>query len=363
MYFTSNEEILLKNLAKKYNIEYPALLAIIEVESNGIKYALVNGVNEPIIRYEGHYFDRLCDPSVREKARLAKVSSPKVGEIKNPSKQSDRWALVEKAAKFDRTAAYESCSYGVGQVMGSNWKNLKYRSVTSLVNKARIGLAEQVELMLQFIIFNKLDDELRNLDWSGFARGYNGSGYKKNNYHIKMEKAYKANGGIGNTAKAVKGNLRLGSIGAGVREVQSLLVLAGYSLKVDGDFGTATKDAVKDFQSKNNLTVDGIVGKKTQAALSSLREIAPEGAGQPKATNIPDVKNGAITAIGIPTVLVSAKDELTSLAEKISPIEYFQNLAGYVNIIVGVISLCLICYGGYKAYKGFKNRNYSYTGV
>lgn len=363
MFFNENEKDFLKELAKKYNVPFEALLAIIEVESNGVKFAIINDKKEPIIRYEGHYFDRLCDPSVREKARLAGVSSPKVGAIKNPAKQENRWALVKKAASFDINAAYESCSYGVGQVMGSNWKNLGYSSMAAFLSKARNGLFGQVELMLQFIIYNKLDDELRNLDWSGFARGYNGSGYKKNNYHLKLEKAYKANGGIENTSKAASGNLRLGSIGAGVREIQSLLVLAGYSLKVDGDFGTATKDAVKDFQKKNNLIVDGIVGKQTQTALSSLREIAPANAGQLKTSEIPAVKNGAITALGIPTILISAKDELTNLVEKISPLEYFQNITGYINITIGIISIMLICYGGYKAYKGYKNKNYSYTGV
>ena len=35
------------------------------------------------------------------------------------------------------------------------------------------------------------------------------------------------------------------------------------SLKVDGDFGTKTEDAVESFQRKKGLVVDGVVGKKT----------------------------------------------------------------------------------------------------
>ena len=40
-----------------------------------------------------------------------------------------------------------------------------------------------------------------------------------------------------------------------------------YTGKVDGIYGAKTKEAVKKFQKKNGLTADGIVGKKTAAAL------------------------------------------------------------------------------------------------
>jgi peptidoglycan hydrolase-like protein with peptidoglycan-binding domain len=38
-------------------------------------------------------------------------------------------------------------------------------------------------------------------------------------------------------------------------------------LRVDGDFGSRTSNAVKDYQSWNNLTVDGIVGPQTWSSL------------------------------------------------------------------------------------------------
>ena len=40
--------------------------------------------------------------------------------------------------------------------------------------------------------------------------------------------------------------------------------------KADGVFGNKTKEAVEDFQRKHGLTVDGIAGKKTIAALTAL---------------------------------------------------------------------------------------------
>ena len=41
----------------------------------------------------------------------------------------------------------------------------------------------------------------------------------------------------------------------------------GYKLKEDGIYGRKTLEAVKDFQKKNGLVVDGLVGPKTKAAL------------------------------------------------------------------------------------------------
>jgi len=54
-----------------------------------------------------------------------------------------------------------------------------------------------------------------------------------------------------------------------VKELQQLLKDLGYLDKVTGYFGTETEAAVKKFQEKNGLTVDGIVGSSTMAKLKS----------------------------------------------------------------------------------------------
>lgn len=61
---------------------------------------------------------------------------------------------------------------------------------------------------------------------------------------------------------------KYGSRGEEVRQIQTKLKNWGYYTgQVDGIFGSKTLDAVKKFQRKNGLTVDGIVGPKTLAAL------------------------------------------------------------------------------------------------
>lgn len=62
--------------------------------------------------------------------------------------------------------------------------------------------------------------------------------------------------------------LKLRSKGDSVRLLQELLNKSGYNLVVDGTFGRKTENAVKDFQLKNNLISDGIVGTKTWTVLN-----------------------------------------------------------------------------------------------
>lgn len=59
-----------------------------------------------------------------------------------------------------------------------------------------------------------------------------------------------------------------GSSGATVKEIQTRLKNWGYySGSVDGIYGSQTEKAVRYFQSKNGLSVDGQVGNQTLAAL------------------------------------------------------------------------------------------------
>lgn len=60
-----------------------------------------------------------------------------------------------------------------------------------------------------------------------------------------------------------------GSSGNDVKKLQETLNNYGYNLVVDGQFGSKTRAAVEDYQSKNGLAVDGIVGTNTWGSLNS----------------------------------------------------------------------------------------------
>ena len=75
--------------------------------------------------------------------------------------------------------------------------------------------------------------------------------------------------------------VKFGDKGNAVKEIQKLLIGAGYNLGdygvnkngVDGDFGTKTLEAVKSFQNACGLTVNGIVTEKTLTALKAVQSV------------------------------------------------------------------------------------------
>ncbi|MEG1547974.1 MAG: spore cortex-lytic enzyme [Clostridia bacterium] len=75
-------------------------------------------------------------------------------------------------------------------------------------------------------------------------------------------------------------SLKMGSSGDEVKTLQTKLKRWGYySGSVDGKFGTGTKVAVTDFQKKNGLTPDGMVGSATAKALGMQASAPPSNSG------------------------------------------------------------------------------------
>jgi peptidoglycan hydrolase-like protein with peptidoglycan-binding domain len=64
--------------------------------------------------------------------------------------------------------------------------------------------------------------------------------------------------------------LKVGTSGETVKKLQQAL-----GVTADGQFGSGTEKAVKDFQQKNGLATDGIAGPATLAKMSMFKEITP----------------------------------------------------------------------------------------
>ena len=280
--------------ARAMRVEPAALMAVAEVESAGRATARVGGRDEPLIRFEGHYFHRLLPRAKRARAVKAGLASPKAGAILNPRTQKARWTLLGRARAIDREAADQSVSWGLGQVMGANWRRLGYGSVAELVEEARSGLAGQVRLMVRFIRAHGLDVALRKRDWRAFAQAYNGPAYARHDYHGRMARAYARHVRAGANAAGTQDDatadappplrppkagprwfdvegerpvLVAGARGEAVRRVQAQL-----SLPVDGLYGSMTRNAVRRFQRDRGLEQDGVVGPDTWAALARSAE-------------------------------------------------------------------------------------------
>ena len=90
-------------------------------------------------------------------------------------------------------------------------------------------------------------------------------------------------------------------VGPEVVTVQTLLNGWGYSLDVDGAFGTKTESTVKAFQQRMNLTPDGVVGEKTWTALVSNEPEKPEVPDEPEEEylEIRNPKNGQTSKLSM----------------------------------------------------------------
>lgn len=91
-------------------------------------------------------------------------------------------------------------------------------------------------------------------------------------------------------------NLRVGSRGEHVRELQSRL-----GVPADGAFGVVTERAVRDFQQRHRLAVDGVVGPETLAALGRSGSSDPSPAAGATASSSPPAAPGAGSGVQLST--------------------------------------------------------------
>jgi hypothetical protein len=247
------DDAAIESAAQKIGCAVAAVRAVIDVESRG--GFLPDG--RPKILFERHYFCRLTGGK-HDRAN-ADISQKKWGGYKGGAAEFDR---LERAVALDRSAALRSASWGAFQIMGDNFKACGFGNVEEFVKAMVAGEPEQLGAFVNFVKNNRLDDELRRLDWAAFARGYNGPDYKANKYDEKLAAAFRFHSAGGARASSPLPVLKMGDTGEHVKTLQAALKLVA-----DGDFGPATKAAVVAFQKKQGLYADGIVGRGTWAKL------------------------------------------------------------------------------------------------
>ena len=243
----------IEQAARDLGCQVAAVRAVIDVESRGG----FQRDRRPKILFERHYFHRLTKG--RHSGRHPDISNPQWGGYGLSAAQYDR---LHRAIALDRDAALRSASWGAFQIMGDNYKVCGFDNVEDFVATMVESEDGHLDAFVKFVKKNRIDDELRRLDWAGFARRYNGPAYRKNKYDTKLAAAFALHSAGGSRHDAPQPVLRMGDRNDAVREVQAML-----GLVVDGDFGPRTKDSVVRFQRKHKMYADGIVGPKTWAQL------------------------------------------------------------------------------------------------
>jgi N-acetylmuramidase len=176
-----------KDTAADLGVGVAEVKAVQSVESAGSGF-IEDG--RPVIRFEAHVFSRRTKhffdavyPNISVRKRNDSLVQ---GGAAGRKREYDR---LQKAMMLDRAAALESTSWGLFQIMGFNYAAVNLRSAEELVAAMYESEGEQLKLFGEFVKKKGLTDFLKNKDWAGFARHYNGSEY--GDYDKKMERAYK----------------------------------------------------------------------------------------------------------------------------------------------------------------------------
>jgi len=176
-------------VAAGIGVSTAAFRAVIAVEAAGKGF---DNDHRPKALFERHHFFKHLNqkPDLLQEAVDEGLAYPKWGMKPYPKGSDAVYEEIVRACAIDETAALLSTSWGMGQVMGSNYKMVGCDSVQEMVEEARSGEAGQLRQMAAFIKSAGLIDELASLNWAAFAKGYNGPGYAQNRYDEKLALAY-----------------------------------------------------------------------------------------------------------------------------------------------------------------------------
>lgn len=253
--------------AKTIGCEPAAIRAVVSVEAAGAGF---DASNRPKLLPEPHYFYKLLSGAKREAAVKAGLAYKTWGEKPYDKTQDLRYARLDRMIDIDLETALDSCSWGLGQIMGNNAETCGYTSAQAMVTAFLSGEGAQLDGIVGFIIGNGLAKALARRDWATFAGGYNGPGYAKNEYDIKLKRAF------ANFSKSLPidadpladGMLSKGDVGDAVVDLQKVLTAKGFATGgLDGAFGALTDQAARQYQKANGLVVDGKVGRGTGRSL------------------------------------------------------------------------------------------------
>ncbi|MEM7747561.1 MAG: N-acetylmuramidase domain-containing protein, partial [Pseudomonadota bacterium] len=278
------EDIDITLMGRRIGVGEDEIHAFMEVEAAGSGF---DREGRPKMLFEPHVFYRNLRDHEREEAVKQGVAYRGWRKGAYPK---DSYPRLKRAMLINEAAALNSCSWGLGQVLGENHAMVGFSTPVEMVIAMMDDEDNHLEAMIEFIIAADIDDDLRAHRWENVARVYNGPGYKTHGYHTRLAAAFRRWSAIPDTVfteeelatandaltkpirlsdpapvneiKPADSILQMGARGPFVRLAQTRLKAHGYHLgAVDGQFGSATRGAVLKFQADNRLITDGVIGR------------------------------------------------------------------------------------------------------
>lgn len=240
----------LQSAMDKLGIDAATLWAMLHVETGCCGYL---ASRRPQILFERHLFSQLTHGQFDSTA--PDVSNPVAGGY--GAAGDFQYTRLAKAYTVDpndpadlsvmtptRSAALQSASWGLGQVLGANAQHVGFASVSEMVNAMAESEDRQLDAVVGFILDKRLETALQQQRWADYASVYNGPSYARNQYDTRLAQAYAL---FKDASK--RPDLT-------VRTAQLLLFLLGYDPQgIDGGLGAHTLTALHNFQAAQGLTL------------------------------------------------------------------------------------------------------------
>jgi hypothetical protein len=248
----------LSNAAIQLSVKAPEIWTVFAVETSGCGFL---SDRRPQILYERHIFWECTNGKFTDAPDISNATPGGYGEG-----GSAQYARLSKALALDKDAALKSTSWGLGQILGQNFKEAGFANVDAMV--AAMILSEDAHLLAfaKFLQSKGLDKDLQAHNWVALARGYNGPNYAKYQYDTKLRANY---------MKYSSGALP----DLTLRAAQLYLTFLGYQPgPVDGMGGRHTEDAIGRFQQDAQLPVTGTLDAQTEEQLTQKATTAQQAA-------------------------------------------------------------------------------------
>lgn len=181
------------------------LAAVKDVESGG---AWFNDIRQQILDLDGlgGFIDGAFLPKILFEAHLFSEETDRRFDGSHPGISSRTWnralyvggqgeyARLHAAMQLDEAAALRSTSWGMFQILGRNHQVCGHATVAAFVAAMKRDEAAHLQAFVGFVKGSGLSAAFRKIsgkaaDCAPFARGYNGPGYAKHNYHGKIAAA------------------------------------------------------------------------------------------------------------------------------------------------------------------------------
>lgn len=165
------------------------LKALAEKESGRSSFSRAG---RPVILFEAHWFSRLTQR--RYDRTHPSISSRRWNRNLYARHMPGRYARLARAAALDVNAALSSASWGKFQIMGFHWRDLRYPSAFDFALAMSRSEADHLDALVRFIRANNLAPSLAKcrpnnaVSCIPFSKAYNGGGFRKNSYHIKLSR-------------------------------------------------------------------------------------------------------------------------------------------------------------------------------